>query len=159
MKCVWSSLFFGWVYENLKHFRLLCTHKAFAKFHQRLIIRKLKRFFHLPPTTRHVSKTSSPYTNKMWKAWRVEIIIGFNYAITSSLGPKVVPFNWRPHRLRTTGYSGRTGGREKLKNSRFLYKKPFVNSEKQVEEFSSHFEWKTSTIKTKCEAFSVFKSI
>ena len=33
---------------------------------------------------------------------------GRNYEITSSFGPSIVPFNWRPHRFSTTGYSGKT---------------------------------------------------
>lgn len=42
--------------------------------------------FGLPPTTRHVSIMSSP----------------------SSIGPSIVPFNWRPHLFRTNGCSGGT---------------------------------------------------
>lgn len=35
-----------------------------------------------------------------------------SYGITSSFGPSIVPFNGRPHRFNTTGYSGRTEAKQ-----------------------------------------------
>lgn len=48
-------------------------------------------------------------------------VIKLSVVITSSLGPKMVPFNCRPHRLRTTGYSGRTEKQKQLgRRSHFM---------------------------------------
>lgn len=49
---------------------------------------------HLPPTTRHVNIISSP----------------------SSIGPRIVPFSWRPQRFKTKGGSGGTEKEKKKKS-------------------------------------------
>lgn len=64
MKC----LKFGLVYENLKH--ILYPIKSF-NFLQSLIMNGNKKSFSLPPTTRHVSKTSSPYNKQREAGWKV----------------------------------------------------------------------------------------
>lgn len=51
------------VYENLKHFPSIKNFSNSNYNRWRGIV-----FFFLPPTTRHVSKTSSPYTNKERRA-------------------------------------------------------------------------------------------
>lgn len=56
--------------------------------------------FGLPPTTRHVSIMSSP----------------------SSIGPSIVPFNWRPHLFKTNGCSGGTARtQKKISSYKFEY--------------------------------------